>query len=348
MPEHILVVEEDDATRAVIVSMLSSASYACRETGNAREALALLESGEKVELVLSNLIMPGLDGIGLLKRVKAKYPDTPFILQTGVRDDSSRLDAMSNGAYDYLVKPLDRDQLLATVGRALEYRRLKFENRAYQSNLEALVTARTEQLRQAVTTLERSYDISLEILGDALSLKDTQTGRHSKRVTAFTISIAREMGLSADQVRVIARGAFLHDIGKLATPDAILFKPTVLTEDETAVMRQHCLTGYEILKKVPFLAEAAEIVYAHHERYDGNGYPCGLKGEQIPLGARIVALANALDVVTSDLPYRPAQSFTAARGVIRRNSGAQFDPSIVETFMAMPEHIGGDLRKELE
>jgi HD-GYP domain-containing protein (c-di-GMP phosphodiesterase class II) len=154
--------------------------------------------------------------------------------------------------------------------------------------------------------------------------------------------------MSADQIRIIARGAFLHDIGKLAIPDAIVFKPGPLTVEELAVMHQHCVQGYRITKRVPFLAEAAEVVYCHHERYDGNGYPRGLEGEQIPLGARIVAIANTLDAITSDLPYRPAPSVRAAREEIHRCSGTQFDPGIVESFMAMPETIWDDLRREIE
>lgn len=347
MSARILVVEDDEATRELIVSMLASAGYDRLEAGSARDALALLESGEPVDLILSNLMMPGLNGDELLKLVKAKYPDIPFILETGVSDVSVRITAMQDGAYDFLLKPFDRDQLVAIVRRALEYRRLRLENQTYQANLEALVTARTEQLRQAVTTLERTYDISLEFLGDALELKDTETGRHAKRVTAFSISISRDMGLSPDLIRVIARGAFLHDIGKIAIPDAILFKPEALTANETDAMRQHCLRGYEILKKVPFVAEAAEIVYCHHERYDGNGYPRGLKAEQIPLGARIVAVANTLDAITSNLPYRPAQSFAAAREEIRQCSRTQFDPAIVDTLLAMPDNIWGDLSREV-
>lgn len=348
MPGRILVVEDDEPTRELIVSMLLSDGHHCRKASNGQEALDLLESGEPVELIVSNLVMRRLDGHELLKRVKAGYPDIPFVLTTSVADVSVRVAIMQDGAYDYLLKPFARDQLLATVHRALEYRRLKSENRAYVANLEHLVTARTEQLRHALTTLERSYDISLELIGDALALKNTNAELHSKRVTAFSISFARAMYLSSDQIRTIARGAFLHDIGKIAIPDAILFKPTVLTADEEAVMREHCLKGYEILKKVLFVAEAAEIVYSHHERYDGTGYPRGQRGEEIPLGARIVAVANTLDVITSDQPYRRAQSAAAAREEIRKCSGTQFDPEIVKTFLAMPEDLWGGLKREIE
>ncbi|MGH9670687.1 MAG: HD domain-containing phosphohydrolase, partial [Terriglobales bacterium] len=285
--------------------------------------------------------------IGLLERTKEKYPDMPVIMVTAVHDISVALAAIRNGAYDYLLKPFEREQLLNTVRRALENRKLKVENRAYQSNLEALVTARTDQLRQTMTDLERSYDITLEALGDALDLKDAETEGHSKRVTAFTIAIARAKGISNDEIRVIARGAFLHDIGKMAIPDSILRKPGALTPEEVAIMREHCYRGYQMLRKIPFLAEAADIVYSHQEMFDGTGYPRGLKGEEIPLGARIFAIADTLDAITSDRPYRAAQSFSAAKAEIVRCSGAQFDPEIVRVFTAMPETIWQDLRKQI-
>jgi putative nucleotidyltransferase with HDIG domain len=272
----------------------------------------------------------------------------PVVMVTAVHDISVALSAIRNGAYDYLLKPFEREQLLATVRRALENRRLKLENRAYQTNLESLVAARTDQLRKAMGNLERSYDITLEALGNALDLKDAETEGHSKRVTAFTIAIARAMGLSADQIRVIARGAFLHDIGKMAIPDAILRKPGALTPDEMATMREHAYRGYQMLRIIPFLGEAAEIVYSHQEKFDGSGYPRGLKGEEIPLGARIFSVADTLDAITSDRPYRPAQTLSAARIEIEKWSGRQFDPDVVKIFLAMKENIWADLRKEID
>ena len=346
--DRILVVDDEEAIREIVTSMLVSAHYQCRQAGSGLEALALLNSGEEFELMLSDLMMADLDGIGLLERVKEKYPDMPVVMVTAVHDISVALAAIRNGAYDYLLKPFEREQLLATVRRALENRRLKMENRAYQTNLESLVAARTEQLRKAMATLERSYDITLEALGDALDLKDAETEGHSKRVTAFTIAIARAIGLPKEQVSVIARGAFLHDIGKMAIPDQILRKPGKLTPDEISIMREHCWRGYQMLKKIPFLTEAAEIVYSHQEKFDGTGYPRGLKGEEIPLGARIFSIADTLDAITSDRPYRPAQSLKAAREEIEAWSGRQFDPEIVKVFSGMPDNIWEELKKEID
>src|SRR5437870_5697733 len=346
--ERILVVDDEETIREVVSSMLGSGHYECKQAASAFEALALLDSGEEFELMLSDLLMPALDGIGLLERTKEKFPDMSVVMVTAVHDISVALAAIRNGAYDYLLKPFEREQLMATVRRALENRRLKIENRAYQTELEALVDAKTEQLRKAMANLERSYDITLEALGDALDLKDAETEGHSKRVTAFTIAIARAMGLPNDHIRVIARGAFLHDIGKMAIPDAILRKPGALNPEEVAIMREHCYRGYQMLKKIPFLQEACDIVYAHQERFDGTGYPRGLKGNEIPLGARIFAVADTLDAMTSDRPYRPAQSLSAAREEIKRWAGRQFDTEVVRKFLEMPASIWEDLRKEID
>jgi putative nucleotidyltransferase with HDIG domain len=345
---QILVVDDEEPIREVVSSMLNQAGYHTRQAASGMEALELLDCGEDFELVLTDMMMPELDGIALLERIKERFPDVPVVMVTAVHDISVALAAIRNGAYDYLLKPFEREQLLLMVRRALETRSLKLENHNYQMNLEALVNARTEQLRQAMAELERSYDITLEALGDALDLKDAETVGHSKRVTAYTIKIAGAFQVPPDTIRVIARGAFLHDIGKMAIPDAILSKPASLTPAEGRIVREHCLHGYQILRKIPFLQEAAEIVFAHQERYDGSGYPRGLKGNEIPLGARVFAIADTLDAITSDRPYRPAQELHAARTEIQSWSGKQFDPEIVEVFLAIPNEVWIELRREID
>src|SRR5271155_2262264 len=345
--ERILVVEDEDAIREIVCSMLAAANYKTRQASSGLKALAILDAGEEFELMLSDLMMADLDGMGLLERTKEGYPDMPVVMVTAVHDIAVALAAIRNGAYDYLLKPFEREQLLATVRRALENRRLKRENDAYRTNLEALVAARTQQWKTALSNLEKSYDTTLEVLGDALDLKDKETEGHSRRVTAYTIAIARKMGLPKEEINVIARGAFLHDIGKIAIPDAILLKPSKLTDDEMGTMKEHCYLGYKIISRIPFLSEAAEIIYAHQERYDGTGYPRRLKGEEIPLGARMFSIADTLDAITTDRPYRPAQSFDAARKEIELWSGRQFDPQIVKVFLEMPDNIWQDLRRDI-
>ena len=348
MADRILVVDDEEPIREIVAQMLAAAGYLCKEAGSGMEALAVLTSGEEFELMLSDLMMADLDGIGLLERTKEKYPDMPVVMVTAVHDISVALAAIRNGAYDYLLKPFEREQLLNTVSRALENRRLKVENRTYQTNLESLVKARTDQLQATVRELERSYDMTLEALGDALDLKDAETEGHSRRVTAFTIAIAKNMGLPPEQIPTIARGAFLHDIGKLAIPDAILRKPGKLTPDEMSIMQEHCYKGYQIVRKIPFLADACDIIYSHQEKYDGTGYPRGLKGKEIPLGARIFSVADTLDAITVDRVYRPKQTYQAARDEIKRWSGRQFDPDVVSAFLEMPEKLWEDLRKDID
>src|SRR6266849_4327106 len=345
--DRILVVDDEETIREIVSSMLAGAHFQTRQAASGVEAMSLLESGEEFDLVLSDLMMAEMDGIALLERAKEKYPDVPVVMVTAVHDIQVALQALRNGAYDYLLKPFEREQLLATVRRALENRRLKRENDAYRTNLEALVAARTQQWKAALSDLERSYDITLEALGDALDQKDRETENHSKRVTAFTIAIAQKMGLQKDEIRVIARGAFLHDIGKMAIPEKILTKPGKLTAEEVDVMKEHAWYGYKIVKKIPFLSEAAEIVYAHQEKFDGTGYPRGLKGNQIPLGARIFSIADTLDAITSDRPYRPKRSLEVARKEIQEWSGRQFDPEVVAVFQEMPDDIFEELRRAI-
>jgi putative nucleotidyltransferase with HDIG domain len=346
--QRILVVDDENSIREVICSILAHAGFNCQPITSGHDALALLRSDDGISIVLSDLIMQGMDGITLLSRIQQEHPDIPVVMVTAVHDISVALAAIRNGAYDYLLKPFEKEQLLAVVRRALETRRLKLENLAYQTKLESLVSARTDMLRKALTDLERSYDITLEALGDALDLKDAETEGHSKRVTAFTIAIARAMQLPQDRVRIIARGAFLHDVGKMAIPDAILRKPGRLSPEEQAIMREHALLGYQMLRKIPFLQEASDIVYSHQERYDGSGYPRGLKADQIPLGARIFAIADTFDAITSDRPYRAAQSISSGRREIERNAGKQFDPEVVKVFLSITEPIWLELRNEIE
>jgi putative nucleotidyltransferase with HDIG domain len=267
---------------------------------------------------------------------------------SSMRDIEVATNAFRRGAIDYLLKPFAHAQLLDVVARAVAHGQLLKQNASYRQNLEQVISYRTDLLRTTMHDLERSYDITLEAMGDALDLRDVETEGHSRRVTAYTVALAREFAIDSEQLRGIARGAFLHDIGKIATPDSILLKPDKLTPEETAIMRQHCIRGYEMVHKIPFLQEASELVYAHHEHFDGSGYPRGLKGEQIPLGARIFAIADTFDAMTSNRPYRRALPYNQAREEIIRFSGMQFDPEVVAIFCKMPESLWIDMRHKVE
>jgi putative nucleotidyltransferase with HDIG domain len=314
---RILVVDDEPHVRTMIGSTLERQGYDVQLASSGREGLEILERNA-FDLVLTDIVMQDGNGITLLERIHGQQPQLPVVMVTAIHDISVAIDSMRRGAYDYLLKPFEREHLVNTVQRALDHRQALQDSHNYQQNLEQVVRARTEMLRQAMENLEHSYDVTLEALGDALDLKDSETEGHSKRVTAYTIALARAMGIGPAQIKIIARGAFLHDIGKMAIPDEILRKPGRLSPEEQDVMREHCVRGYNMLRKIPFLAESAEIVFSHQEHFDGSGYPNGLRGTEIPVGARIFAVADTLDAITSDRPYRRARSFDAAREEILR------------------------------
>jgi putative nucleotidyltransferase with HDIG domain len=337
--ENILVVDDEEAIREVVSTMLESKGYHCTSVHNGRAAQDQVRRTTP-DLVLSDMIMPEMDGIKLLEWMRQYDPDVPVIMVTAIHDISTALEAIRRGAYDYILKPFEKDQLFLGVGRALQHRRLVIENRSYQRGLEQQVEDRTAQL-------EQSYDDTLEALGSALDLKDAETEGHCQRVTAFCISIAKTMPVPDAYLPILARAAFLHDIGKMAIPDGILRKPGPLNDDEKQIMRKHCEIGYNMLIRIPFLRDAAEIVLAHQEFFDGSGYPRGLKADQIPLGARIFAIADSMDAMISDRPYRRALPMSHAREEIRRCSGSQFDPAVVDVFMSIPEQHWIELRENL-
>ena len=343
---RILVVDDEEHVRTMIASTLERHGYEVHLASCGREAMDLLDMNS-FDLVLTDIVMQDGNGIALLERAHARQPNLPVVMVTAVHDISVAIDSMRRGAYDYLLKPFEREHLMNTVQRALEHRTALAQTQSYQQSLEEMVRARTEMLRHAMEDLEHSYDVTLEALGDALDLKDSETQGHSKRVTAYTIALARAMGAGPEEIKIIARGAFLHDIGKMAIPDEILRKPGKLSTEEQQVMREHCARGYQMLRKIPFLAGAAEIVFCHQEHYDGSGYPNGLRGREIPLGARIFSVADTMDAITSDRPYRKARSFDAAREEILRCSGTQFDPAVVEVFMKIPNELWHELRAEI-
>ncbi len=351
---RILVVNDEPPICALLIEGLTPEGFECRATSSGVEAIKLLEH-ERFDALISDLRMPGVSGLTLLETARTKYPWMSFLIATGVDNVRVGVNAMKQGADDYILKPFRLETVVVAVDRALEKKRLESEVEAYRERLEDMVQERTEQLQAAVKSIQQTYDEiqqtydeTLQALGDALAMRDTETREHTGRVAHYCLEIANAANCSPEQLTQILRGAYLHDIGKIGIPDAILKKPAKLTPEEVAVMRTHSRVGYEFVCHIPFLAPAAEIVLAHQESYDGSGYPQGLKGEAIPLGARIFAVADTLDAMTSDRPYRRALPWSAAFDEIRRESGRQFDPKVVEAFFTVPEKDWQDIRREID
>ncbi len=341
---RILIVDDDAAIVRLLAGKLKLEGYACHTASSVTEALEAL-SLQTFDAVISDLHMPGQSGLDLLKQVCAKYPHIAFLMATGDGDIQVGIQAMKAGAVDYVLKPFRLDAVLAGLERGLERRRLECEVENYRQNLEQIVDQRTRQLRSAIRRIELTYDETLEALGAALDLRDNDTAGHSKRVTFFTLKMARVMNCSKEELKQIERGAYLHDIGKIGIPDAILLKPGKLTAEEIEIMRQHVRIGYDLVCRISFLAMASQIVLTHQERFDGIGYPQGLAAEEIPLGARIFSVADTLDAMTSDRPYRSGLPYSTAREEIRKEGGSQFDPSVVEVFLTIPEEAWESIRR---
>ncbi len=341
-----LLVDDEEAICTLLSNRLARDGYQCRTCQSATEALELLKQGE-FDVVISDLRMPGMSGMELLRTVRAQYPRVTFLVATGVDDVRVGIEAMKEGAADYLLKPFQLDAVVVSVARALENKRLSRQIEQYRKNLERMVEQRTKQLEAAMRRIESTYDETLEALGAALDLRDTETEGHSRRVSRYCLEIARAMGLNQEQLRQITRGAYLHDIGKIGIPDSILLKPGKLTKEETAIMQTHARIGYNLVCRIAFLAPAAEIILTHQERYEGTGYPQGLAGEEIPIGARIFAVADTLDAMTSDRPYRRALPFSEAYEEIEKEADRQFDPKVVKVFREIPEETWERIRMEV-
>jgi response regulator RpfG family c-di-GMP phosphodiesterase len=341
---RLLIVDDEAECRKVLVVMLAQAGMSCTAATNGAEALSILQR-EPVDAVIADLIMPGVSGLELLAQVRRFYPQQVFLIATGVDDVRVGMQAMRQGADDYLVKPLEADMVVASLERAFHKRRLEEAVENYRQHLEEMVSGRTLQLQNALGRIERGYADTLDALGAAIDLRDSQTAGHSRRVFLYSIEMLKALHGTPKQLKNLAMGAWLHDIGKLAIPDAILFKPGPLSAEERKIMETHVQIGYDMVKRISFLADAAEIILAHHERWNGSGYPQGLKGTEIPLGARIFAVADTVDAMTSDRPYHSALPFQAARNEIERNAGILFDSKVAKVFLGIPNETWEAVRK---
>lgn len=342
---RLLVVDDDESVRRIVAALLKDEGYDTATAAGAVEALEVL-AREPFALVITDIKMPERDGLWLLGELRREHPELAVIMMTGYGQVDTAVECLKYGAADYLTKPVRVNHLSASVMRALDRRRLELENRAYQRGLEGAVEEKTRELESAYNEISETYRITLEALVTALDARECETGNHSQRVVRLTLEIANRMGIIGSEIDHLARGALLHDIGKIGVSDQVLLKPGRLTAEEWTEMRRHPEIGARILSGIPFLGPAAEIVLAHQERWDGKGYPRGLSTQQIPIGARIFAVADALDAITSDRPYRRGRSFSFAREEIARYAGTQFDPDVVRHFLTITEEEWNTIRGE--
>jgi response regulator RpfG family c-di-GMP phosphodiesterase len=335
---HILIVDDDWQVREVLHEIFVSAGYTCQVAGDGREGLEQFRA-TLPPLTVTDLKMPVMDGIGLLQEIRTVDSDAAVIVLTGAADVKTAIESLKLGAHDFIMKPVNVDELLIAAERALERRQLLVERREYQALLE-------RRVEEATANLQSAYQQTLEALGAALDSRDVGTESHSRRVHGYSLALGREHGVPKEQLHDLAHGVLLHDIGKIGIPDAILLKPGPLTPEEWATMRTHPEIGKRLVEKIPFLQNAVPVIWCHHEKWDGTGYPRKLRGEEIPLFARIFSVVDAFDAMTFDRPYSRAIPLEDAMAEIKRCAGSHFDPDVVRSFERVPLALLEEIRRK--
>jgi putative two-component system response regulator len=321
----ILIVDDEAVVRRVLLEKVGAAGYRCEQASSADEALAKIRS-TAVQLAILDVKMPGRSGIELLTEIKAAHPDIAVIMATAVIDISTAIECLKQGAYDYITKPFNLDEVVLSIERALEKKRLELEIRDYQLHLEQKVEEQARKIRAAFLN-------AITSLAYALEAKDKYTSGHSQRVAGISVAIAAELGLSRPEIEKIRLAGLIHDIGKIGVREAVLNKPGKVSAEEYQHILSHSDIGEHILTPIVEDDAILKAVRHHHERYDGTGYPDRLSGEEIPLAARILAVADTYDAIISGRPYRAAESIQTACDEIRHHRGGQFDPEVVDAFL---------------
>ena len=343
LPARALVVDDEVEIVSFIRELLLHQGYLIEGTSDSRQTLDIVRTF-KPEVCILDFRMPHLSGSDLLDVIKKEDPTIEVIFLTAEDETSLAVEMMKRGALDFLLKPVDLGQLSLAVIRALEHRRLVLENNAYRLHLEQLIAEKTQALNEALRSLTHVHSATLDALSTALDFRDQSTSGHSRRVADLTAGAAASFGINGSALTQIEHGALLHDVGKLKIPDSILWKPAKLTDEEWVTMRKHPAYGFEFLRGIEFLKDAAELVFAHHEKFDGSGYPLGVAGNAIPFGARVFAIIDAVDAMIYKRPYNNPITFPDAAAEVRRCAGSHFDPDLVEGTLAyLEKHIPKNL-----
>ena len=343
----ILVVDDEEPIRRLLAYLLQSHGYTVESAADAREARQKLAT-QPYALMLCDVNMPGESGMDLVRHTLIAHPHTAAIMVTGLDSSVLANAALDVGAFGYIVKPFESNEVLIDVANALRRRRLELENRYHRENLEDIVRTRTLALQQALEWLERtekelrlSREETIQRLAIAAEFRDNATAQHVQRMSHYFELLASKAGLSPERCDLIRSASPMHDIGKIGTPDHVLLKPGKFTEEEFGVIAQHAEIGYRILSgsDAELLKVAAMIAYTHHERFDGTGYPRRLKGETIPIEGRIAAIADAFDALTTQRVYKPAFELGHAIDLMRKHRSAHFDPELLDTFIASTDEL---------
>ena len=342
----ILIVDDDEMVAHVIEASLAETDAVTLVAGSVDAALVRLHQ-EKIDVVVTDIHMPGRSGFDMLQQIQAVDASIVVIVITGYRDVDLAVKVIRSGADDFLIKPFSPDDLRISVANGLRKRQMILNGKAYQALLKSQVQQHAQDLKRTLLHLESTYRDTLKALGAALDTRDIETHAHSERVAQYALTLGRVIKMSEPELTTLERGVYLHDIGKIGIPDRVLLKDGSLRDEEWDVMKRHPQLGYRLASRVDFLKDAAKIILAHHERFDGSGYPYGLRGETIPLGARVFGVVDALDAITSDRPYRKARPFGIAREEIAAYRGSQFDPDIVDAFMSVPEQTWAEIRENV-
>jgi putative nucleotidyltransferase with HDIG domain len=332
LEDRILIVDDEEVICSIFARRLTKEGYTCVTANNGREALRYFYK-HPFSLIISDIKMPEMDGLELLKRVKATNPNMMVIVVTAFPDIDLAVEAMRLGAYDFIIKPADLDLVILSVKRALEKKRLEEEITAYRSHLERLVEERTAKLQQAYRILKKAHLDSVKVLAEAIDAKDPYTRGHSDRVTRMSLKIALQYGFTEERLESLEYGALLHDIGKIGIKDEVLQKPGALSSEEYQYIQEHPLIGVKIVEGLDFFKDKIPMIRHHHEHFDGSGYPDGLVGETIPLEARIIAVPDAFDAMTSARPHREMMPLQDVLMELEKCKGTQFDPKVLEIFL---------------
>lgn len=342
-----LLIEGDRATDPTLEKVVAAPGMTAEICAGLEQARAILGAGA-FDVIVMNLGNSGPEIPQFLNECRRHYPLIATVVIADSENVHFAVQAVGAGASDYFVRPLHPEAAIVRIHRAVAIRRAEHDLEERRLQLESLLRERIEESRRELKRLEQTSEEMLYAFGLALGLRDNETAQHCHRVTRYSLELADALRCSSSEMGTIHRGAFLHDIGKIGIPDRILRKPGPLTPEERAIMEKHVRIGYEIVRRIPSLAISAEIVLTHHERFDGTGYPQGLRGREIPMGSRIFAVVDTFDAMTSNRPYRLALPDSVARDEIVRGSGGQFDPDVVQAFVSIPLELWTKIREEVE